>query len=138
MGIFDFINDILYKKSGTLLTKKELESEFQPYMVQRWLSMHSNVNVRILDATVNKLHRAIDNKPQWYKLFLSMIPKSKFKRFRYIKKVSKPQGKIKSEMEQAIELVAQTNEISKREVREYVEEYGLDLSTLKKRIKECQ
>ena len=138
MGIFDFINDILYKKSGKLLEKKELESEFQPFMVQRWLSMHSSLNVRLLNATTNKLYKAIDNKPHWYKLFLAILPTSKFKRFKYIKKVSKDKGTKKSEMEQAIEMVANSKQVSKREVREYVEEYGLDLTELKKRLKECQ
>ena len=137
MNIFEFINDILYKKKGTLLKKKELEPEFQPYMIQRWLSMHSNINARILAATTNKMYKCIDDKSSWYKLFLSTIPKSKFKRYRYIKKVSSQIDK-KDEMEKAIELVAAQKQVSKREVREYVKEFGLDLTELKKRLKECQ
>mgnify|MGYP003650386317 FL=1 len=138
MGIFDFVNDILYKKSGKLLEKKELESELQPYMLQRWISMHSNTNARILAATLNKMYKSIDDKDQWYKLFLTTVPRSTFKRFKYIKKVSKGSGKKKTDMEEAIELVAKAKQVSKREVREYVEEYGLDLSDIKQRLKESK
>ena len=138
MTIFNFINDILYKKSGTLLDKKETESEFQPFLIQRWLSMHSNSNVRLLNATTNKIYKALENKDSWYKLFIAMIPRSKFKKFRYIKKVSKDTSPKKADMEAAIEMVANSKQISKREVRMYVEEYGLDLNELKKRLKQSK
>ena len=138
MSIFTYINDILYTKSGKSLKKKESYSDFQPYMVQRWISMHSGSNARILAMTTNKIYKALDNSKQWYKLFLTTIPKSKFKRYKYIKKVSK-QNKTKNfGMEEAIELVASQKHISKREVRAYVEEYGLDLTTIKNRLKESK
>jgi len=134
MQIFDFISDILYKKKGDLFNKKEVEAEFQPFMVQRWLSMYSNFNTRILNATTNKLYKAIDEKRSWYKLFLVTLPKSKFKRIKYIKKAAKKKGP-KTDIDAAINLVAETQQISEREVREYVEEYGLDLSAIKKILK---
>ncbi len=138
MSIFTYVNDILYNKSGKSIEKKEMESDFQPYMIQRWLSMHSISTARILAISTNKLYKALDNSQQWYKLFLTTVPKSKYKKFRYIKKVKTDKYENKGEMEEAIELVANINKISKREVRDYVEEYGLDLSDLKKRLKECQ
>jgi len=136
MGIFDFIKDILYKKSGTLLDKSEEEHDFQPFMVQRWLSMHSNLNVKILNATTNKLYKGIDDKPAWYKLFITTLPKAKYKRFKYIKKVSSK--KKKSDLDDAITMIAQNKQISKREVKEYIEEYGLDVTSLQKGLKKCQ
>jgi len=135
MKIFDYINDILYKKSGSLFKKKDDESEFQPYMIQRWVSMYSSAQVRLLNGTTNKLYQSLENKSQWYKLFLTTVPRSKYKRLRYIKKVPKAEKK-KSDMDIAIELVASTKELSKREVKLYVEEYGLDLESLRKRLKE--
>ena len=89
MTIFDFISDVLYKKTGKLMEKEELEFEFQPDMPQRLLSMYSNSNTRLLNATINKISRSMRDKEQFYKLFLTTVPKSKYKKIRYIKKTSK-------------------------------------------------
>jgi len=136
MGIFDYINDILYNKSGKVLAKKEFESDFQPYMIQRWLSMHSSINVRILAASTNKLYNAVTDKEQWYKLFLCTIPRSKYTRFSYIKKKKVEKTAKQTNVDLAIEVIAQEKQISKREVREYIEEYGLDVSAIASRMKE--
>ena len=135
MGLFDFINDILYKKHGNCLDKKENESELNPYMMQRWLSMHSKDNVRILNATTNSVHNGVADKQQWYKLFLGVLPKCKFKRFRYIKKTKTPPTKATGE-DAAIKMIAKFHKMSEREVRMYVEDYGLDISNIMKSIKE--
>jgi len=134
MQIFDFISDILYKKKGDLFSKTEMKSDFNAYLIQRWLSMYSNLNVRLLNVTTNKLYNAIDEKGSWYKLFLVTLPKSKFKRIKYIKKVSKA-NKKKTDLDTAITLVANAQKISEREVREYVEEYGLDLTSVERSMK---
>jgi len=136
MKLFDFINDILYKKNGTLFDKKEKEEEFQPYMMSRWLSMHSNSIVKLLNITTNKLYKALDNNSQWYKLFIVTIPTMKFKRFKYIKKTSKktkPNTK-EDEINNAIKFIAESKQISEREIREYVKDYGLDITTLTKGV----
>lgn len=138
MSIFTYVNDILYNKNGKALKKKEMESDFQPYMVQRWISMHSAKNAHILASTTNKVYKSLDNTEQWYKLFLSIVPKSRFKKYRYIKKTVKKETAKVADLEAAIAQVALTKEISKREVRQYVEDYGLNLDELKKRLKECQ
>jgi len=131
MTIFDLIKDILYKKSGDLLAKEEFQSEFQPFILQRWLSMHSNLNVRILNVTTNKVYKAIADKEQWYKLFITTLPKAKFKKFSYIKKSSSTRkSEPKTNMEQAIKLVAQKHKISEREVKDYIENYGLDITKI--------
>jgi hypothetical protein len=136
MTIFDYINDILYKKKGDLLKKKELESEFQPYMIQRWLSMHSNNNAIILGKTTNKLYNGVENKEQWYKLFLAVLPKAKFKRFKYIKKVKKQSRNDPDNIDEAVEFIATSKQMSTREVRQYVEEYGLDISSIKRSLQD--
>ena len=136
MTIFDIINDVLFKKKGNLLDKKENESDFQPYMLQRWASMYSNLNVRLLNATTNKMNKAMENKPQWYKLFLDTLPKSRYKRIRYIKKVSNgPKGKP-DDTEKAIAFIAKQKQISAREVKQYVEDYGLDIKSVVESLKE--
>jgi len=136
MNFFDFINDILYKKSGVLLDKKELESEFQPYLIQRWISMHSKINARILNATTNRLYKGVDNKQHWYKLFLNVIPKSAFKRFKYIKKAVVKDKSKNENMESAIEMIANSKQISKREVSAYISEYGIDIKSIASSLKD--
>lgn len=138
MEIFSFINDILYKKSGNVMEKKELETEFQPFMIQRWISFYSSSYAKLLNVSINKVYKGVKDKSQLYKLFLSVVPKAKFKKLQYIKKSSKTDKNLDSNLEQAIEMFANVNQISKREVKQYMEEYGLDLTELKKRIKICQ
>ena len=134
MTIFDIINDILFKKKGNLLEKEEAESEFQPYMVQRWLSMYSNVNVKILNGTINKLGKHLENKSQWYKLFLDTLPRSKYKKIRYIKKVSAKTQNTTGVSDKVIAFIAENHQISPREVKLYIEEYGLDVSSIAKTL----
>jgi hypothetical protein len=136
MGIFDIVNDILYKKSGNLMEEEEFNSEFQPFMSQRWISMYSGTTTRILNATINKLYKGLDDKKQLYKLFLATIPKSKFKRISYIKKTSSKSSTPKTNMEEAMKLVAERHKISIREVKDYVENYGLDISKIVNSLKE--
>jgi hypothetical protein len=137
MRLFDFLNDILYNKSGNLLDKKESESEFNTFLLQRWLSMHSNSNTIILNATVNRLYKPFTKKKRLYQLLLSVLPKCQFKRIRYIKK-SKKKAKSKSNFDDAIKFIAQSKQISEREVRCYVEEYGLNLSGVKKVLRSLE
>jgi len=133
MTIFSFINDILYKKSGTLIKKKSDEQEIQPYMISRWISMYSNDMVKLLAGTINKVYGGISDKEQWYKLYLSIIPKVRYKKSNYIKKINSEENK--TAVEDAIEFIAKSKKISKREVRQYVQEYGLDLTELNEKIK---
>jgi len=137
MTIFDFLKDILYRKSDELLKNEEFQSEFNPYMTSRWVSMHSDMNVKILNATINQLYKAVPEKEQSYKLFLTVLPKAKFRKFGYIKKTGgKAKSTPKTNIEQAIKLVAQSQKISEREVKMYIEEHGLDISSVVKSVKE--
>lgn len=131
MTIFSFINDILYKKKGTLLDKKEFESEFNPWLIQRWISMYSNSSVKLLNMTINKLFNAIDNKSHWYKLFLTTLPKVNYKKIVYIKKLDKDKNE-NSSLNNAINVIASAKELSVREVKMYIDEYGIDITKLQK------
>ena len=78
--LFKFLQDILYRKSGKLLTSYDDEVEFVPFLIQRWLSMHSKNTVKILNDTTNQLYSVFETKDQWYKMFLCLIPKTYFKK----------------------------------------------------------
>jgi len=128
--LFDFLKDIVYRKKGTLLDNPESEQEFDPYMLQRWLSMHSPNMAKLLNATTNKLYSVYDTKQEWYKIYLATIPKTYSKRIKYIKKVKKEKGK--KEEEEIISFIAKNKKMSKREVKLYIDEFGIDLKNVKK------
>jgi len=130
MIIFDFLKDIVYRKKGNLLENPENEQEFDPYMLQRWLSMHSPNMAKLLNATTNRLYSVYDTKQEWYKIYLATIPKTYSKRIKYIKKVKKEKGK--KEEEDIISFIAKSKQMSKREVKLYIEEFEIDLKNVKK------
>ena len=90
--IFNIINNLCFtKKKPFLLTNEEIK-EFSPYMVNRWISM---VDANL--APIVNEHQKMINcmEPETYHTYLYMvIPKSRMKRFSYIKgaKVQKEDG----------------------------------------------
>ena len=82
MNFFDFLNDILLKKSGGNLHKKRDFKNFSSYMLIRYLSMRNNLipYAKIL----NQLQTNLNNK-QLYILAYKLIPKQKNAFIKYIK-----------------------------------------------------
>ena len=129
--IFDYINDILYHKKGDLLSNVEHESGYNPYMINRWLSMYSPQIANLINLTSNRLYSVFETKTESYKFLLKILPKSKPRRIGYIKKVKKEK---KDELD-VIETLASSLELSKREINLYIKESNTDLERLKK---QCQ
>ena len=114
MTIFDIIGDILFNKKGILQTVDQ-ESEFQPYIVNRWLSMYSPLIAKHANI-LNKYQGIFDNKKDLYNLFLAVFPKVPFKKISYIKKVKEK----KEEQDENIKVVARNLELSEREIKQYI------------------
>ena len=114
MTIFDIIGDILFNKKGILQTVDQ-ESEFQPYIVNRWLSMYSPLIAKHANI-LNKYQGIFDNKKDLYNLFLAVFPKVPFKKISYIKKVKEK----KEEQDENIKVVARNLELSEREINQYI------------------
>jgi hypothetical protein len=131
--VFTIIQDILYRKSGDCLQNVDAEAEFVPYMIGRWISMHSPECATIVNATTNRLWSVCQTKQEWYSLFLNVLPKVKFKRIEYIKKPKT--DKEKAEDIAAMQFIASQLEISLREVKYYIDEYQIDISSVKKALK---
>lgn len=131
--MFNIIQDILYKKTGDQLQNVDSEAEFVPYMIGRWVSMHSPECATIINATTNRLWSICQTKQEWYTFFLNVLPKVKFKRIEYIKKPKADKEKI--EDKEAMQFIADRLELSSREVKYYVEEYDIDISPIKKALK---
>lgn len=133
-NIFTFINDILYKKKGDLLNDSEAETIFVPYMISRWTSMYSGSMSKLINQTFNRIWPSFDNKDMWYKAFIVVLPKSRFKKIEYIKK-NKEAKKSNPERKQLIEYLANNMEMSKREIIEILDNNEIDIAKCIKAIK---
>lgn len=115
MTIFDFINDVLFTKKNTMQSLDD-ESTFSPYMLNRWISMYSPAMARDCNI-INKYLGAFENKKDLFNLFIATFKKVPFKRINYIKKHKEEK---KEECEQ-LNLLAKSYELSKREIKQYLE-----------------
>lgn len=86
MTIFDIIGGVLFNKKEELLNNIDDTKHFQPYLVNRWVSMHSGNDANIINETVNRYGHIFTNKTDLYKFMVNVLPKHKFKRIDYIKK----------------------------------------------------
>ena len=115
MTIFDFINDVLFTKKNTMQSLDD-ESTFSPYMLNRWISMYSPEMAQDCNI-INKYLGAFENKKDLFNLFIATFKKVPFKRINYIKKYKEEK---KEECEQ-LNLLAKSYELSKREIKQYLE-----------------
>ena len=133
MNIFDQLKDIITDKQNKLSEDIEFEKEFVPFMTQRWLSFYSDQFAHLLNCSTNMLWRGIEEKPSWYKLFTGIIPKTKYRNIRYIKKNKEEKPRAKIDKDVVIYLAERFN-ISKREVNEYIETGMIDVKQIKKQL----
>jgi hypothetical protein len=133
MTIFEQLRDIIADKQGILLDKAEPEKEFTPFLVQRWLSMYSSPFTQILNSSTNLLWNCVDDNYEWYKLFMVVIPKSRMKSISYIKKSKKEHRTDKNA--DLVKKLAERLELSRREIKEYIECGAIDLKQVKKYFK---
>ena len=128
MTIFDFINDILFKKNGDMLDNVDNESGYNLYMLNRWLSMYSTSIATIINLTTNRYYSIFETKRESYNFMLKMLPRVKPRRINYIKK----KQKTKDETKDVIKQLASHLEISEREINYYISTHNVDLENLKK------
>ena len=87
MTIFDIIGGILFNKKPDLLSNIDDTKQFQPFLVNRWVSMHGPNDARIVNETVNRYGHVFTDKTDLYKFMVHVLPKHKFSRISYIKKI---------------------------------------------------
>jgi hypothetical protein len=117
--LFDYLNNILYDKEKELL---EENNEFVPFLIQRWLSMHSPEVAYIVNETTNRYWAAMGDKQDWYNMLMTQLPRVKFKKLQYIKKPKETNNKD----DELIKRLADNMEISQREVRLLLEKQSID------------
>lgn len=118
--IYTILKDLFQIKSGKLDQSLDYDEAVKSnYLLQRWISMESSNSSIIVNEITNKLWIGLeDDKKLWYKLLNTILYKKNFGKIKYIKKSDK---KTDENIEKVIECLANRNELSKREIEEYLE-----------------
>jgi hypothetical protein len=108
MTLFDWINEITYHKRPWITFTDEDKTEFNTYMINRFISMNSNY----IDI-VNLIQRYPDcPKRKVYQFYCDLLPKQKAF-FKYIKASAKDDP-------ETIKAIAEYYQCSTREAKEYI------------------
>lgn len=86
MNIFEAIDAVAFSKKSQATENMEAESNWQPYMLNRWLSMLDGSAATIVNETVNKWHQVFSNKQDYLKFMTQVMPQYRKQRIHYIKK----------------------------------------------------
>ena len=116
MTIFDWLNEISYSKRPWSLFNNEDRESFNPYMINRFISMKENY----IDF-VNTIQKYSINKESLYNYYCQLIPKRKTF-FRYIKP---KKNTLNSNL---ITILAKHFELSEREIKDNYQLIGKGLS----------
>jgi len=119
MTIFDYISSILFTKKK-ISTTIDAETEFVPFLVNRWLSMYSSP-CAIIANTINRYLSTL-NKLEIYNLCVACFDRQPNKKINYFKRKKE---ELK-ENNQAIPMLAKTYELSQREVTDYINTLNLN------------
>lgn len=88
MTIFDIINSVLISKHKVELNCDD-ESQFNSFMLNRWLSFYSKELAIYINNTSNNQIQTFTSKQDQYNYYYYMLPKCRFKKIDYIKKAKK-------------------------------------------------
>ena len=116
MTIFDWLNEVSYNKRPWSSFNSEDHESFNPYMINRFISMKENY----IDF-VNAIQKYSINKESLYNYYCQLIPKRKTF-FRYIKP---KKSTLNSNL---ITILAKYFELSEREIRDSYYLVGKDYS----------
>lgn len=120
MNFFQLQNKLFYSNKSKQPEPLDSEGEqaFVPFLLNRWLTMYDKGTVVFVNETLNKYCGIFDtDKQKTYKLYYNIIPRLKFKRINYIKKIKK--DKDRQEEIDTLKIVAKNNNISVRELELY-------------------
>lgn len=93
MTIFDILTDIIKNKTGKLYLQADFEKTYNPYMVDRYLSMRKDL-VKYADF-LNKYSKNMTHTNQYFYL-VDNVPRSSNPFIKYIKKTKdKPNAETK-------------------------------------------
>jgi hypothetical protein len=120
VNFFQILTALFYNKKSL---KEELDTEslqlFHPYLINRWLSFYDNTKAVFVNETLNKFVALFEDKSDMFKLYYNLIPQTRFKKISYIKK--KKEDKEKESIKEDLEIFAQNQRMSVREVKMYMD-----------------
>jgi hypothetical protein len=117
---FDVINDILFHKRGDKLNNVDHDQHMVPFLLNRWISMHSPALCRYVNDTMNRYIGLFDDKRDMYRAYLNIIPKVNKKFIRYIKKTKVEP--VEPDVDAPdVSLIARELELSEREINMYIQ-----------------
>jgi hypothetical protein len=115
--IFDYLDSILFNKQKPQ-TINESETQFSLYMVNRWITMYSADNAKIINETSNTYGSILGSKQDQFDFLFNIIPKQKNKRrIEYIKKSKEKNPETKD----SNNAIARYTELSVREIDSYID-----------------
>tara|TARA_R110000772_G_scaffold53371_4_gene122203 strand:- start:723 stop:1106 length:384 start_codon:yes stop_codon:yes gene_type:complete len=120
MNFFQLQNKLFYsdKSKSAEFLDSEGEQAFVPFLINRWLTMYSKDTVEFTNETLNKYCGIFDtDKQKTYRFYYNLIPRLKFKRINYVKKVKR--DKAEQEDLDQLKLIARNKHISVRELKMY-------------------
>jgi hypothetical protein len=120
MNFFQLQNKLFYSNKSKQPEPLDSEGEqaFVPFLFNRWLTMYSKDTVGFVNETLNKYCGIFDtDKQKTYQMYYNLIPRLKFKRISYIKKVKK--DKEKQDETHQLKMIAKNKNMSVRELEIY-------------------
>ena len=118
-NLFQMINELLFYKKEATINEDDLKL-FAPFLVNRYASMYSPQMCEYINFMLNDNNLLLTLQPMdLYNLFRIIIPKLKYKKIDYIKKVTKEKTSLtKKEQEQQdkIKCIAKNREMSINEL----------------------
>ena len=119
MNIFNYLSNILFTKKDKELKTLDQQSDYQPFLINRWCSMLNKQTCQIVNTTTNTMYQVFENKTDHYKFLHYIVPRERFKRINYIKK-NKEKLKTNDETIDNITRLAKNLQLSKRETKMYI------------------
>tara|TARA_R110002124_G_scaffold223675_2_gene388971 strand:- start:1280 stop:1657 length:378 start_codon:yes stop_codon:yes gene_type:complete len=120
MNFFQIQNKLFYSNKSKQPDPLDSEGEqsFVPFLFNRWLTMYSKDTVGFVNETLNKYCGIFDtDKQKTYQMYYNLIPRLKFKRISYIKKIRK--DKEKQDETDQLKMIAKNKNMSVRELEIY-------------------
>lgn len=117
-SFFDFVNNIAFSRTQIDINIADSQL-YSSYITNRYITFINKESVLLINNTVNK-YGSVFNNELHYNFLFNLIPKTKRKFIRYVKKKKKD----KKSFERSAELY----ELSQREIQLYSENFGVNIS----------
>ena len=117
-SFFDFVNNIAFDRNPIDINIADSQL-YSAYITNRYITFINKECTILINNTVNK-HGLAYNNELHYNLLFNLIPKTKRRFIRYVKKKKKDK--------KSFERTAELYELSRREIQLYSENFGVNIN----------